>query len=144
MIIKWLFKMTWTMMTWLFNVTIKLSYSKQHDSWYVIEEWLLCNDMDNIEIVVSNDYEIIKIWWINWKLITNWLMYNDMGHVDHLPTYILPTHPPTHELPNPHQFAILWSIQLFQSTHNYLWLNQFQPSNYILNPHWVCNSGASH
>jgi hypothetical protein len=29
----------------------------------MIEEWLLCNDMDNIVIIVLNDYEIIKIWW---------------------------------------------------------------------------------
>ncbi len=59
------------------------------------KEWLPWNDMDNIDIVVSNYYEMTKIWKTNWKLITKWLMYNDMGNVDHLPTY-LPTHPPTY------------------------------------------------
>jgi hypothetical protein len=54
------------------------------------KEWLPCNDMDNTDTVVSNYYEMTKIWRTNWKLITKWLMYNDMGNVDHLPTY-LPT-----------------------------------------------------
>jgi hypothetical protein len=39
----------------------------------VIDVWLkndYCNDMDNIDMVVSSDCEMIKIWKTNWKLIT--------------------------------------------------------------------------
>jgi hypothetical protein len=61
--------MTWTMMTWIFNVTIKISYSKQYDSWYMIEEWLLCNDMDNTDIVVSMIMKLLKYG----EPIENWL-----------------------------------------------------------------------
>jgi hypothetical protein len=46
--------------------------------------------MDNIDMVVLNDYEIIIIWGTSWKLNTKWLIYNDMGNVmtTSLPTYI--------------------------------------------------------
>jgi hypothetical protein len=52
----------------------------EHGNWCMTKEWLLCNDMDNINMAISNDYEMTR----------KWLMYNDMGNVDHLPTY-LPT-----------------------------------------------------
>jgi hypothetical protein len=52
----------------------------------MIKEWLLCNDMDNIDIALSSDYEMTKIWKTNWKLITKQLMYNDISNVEHLPT----------------------------------------------------------
>jgi len=51
----------------------------EHGNWCMTKEWLLCNDMDNINMAISNDYEMTK----------KWLMYNDMGNVDHLPTYLL-------------------------------------------------------
>jgi hypothetical protein len=47
--------MKWKMMALFFNGTIKRLYFEQHDSWYMIEEWLLCNDMDNIDMEISND-----------------------------------------------------------------------------------------
>jgi hypothetical protein len=59
---------------WDYQITIF-----EHGNWCMINEWLLCNDMDNINMVVSNDYEMTR----------KWLMYNDMGNVDHLPTYLL-------------------------------------------------------
>jgi hypothetical protein len=45
--------------------------------------------MDNIDIIVSSDCEMIRLWRTNLKLNTKLLMYNDMGNVDHLPTYLL-------------------------------------------------------
>jgi hypothetical protein len=74
------------MMTWLFNATIKWLYFEQYGNWCMIKEWLLCNDMDNIDIALSSDYEMTKIWKTNWKLITKRLMYNDISNVEHLPT----------------------------------------------------------
>ncbi len=113
MIIKWLFfKRTWTIMTWLFNVTIKWLYFEQHDISCIIEDWLLCNDMDNIDIIISNDYEMIGIWRIHWKIEPKWLMYNDMGNVDHLPIY-LHTCPPTYLLTYiTWQMTIRWKIHV--------------------------------
>jgi hypothetical protein len=54
----------------------------EHGNWCMTKEWLLRNDMDNINMTVSNDYEMTK----------KWLVCNDMGNVDHLlPTYLLAT-----------------------------------------------------
>ncbi len=39
----------------VFNKTIKRLYFEQHGSWCMIKEWLLCNDMDNIDMIISND-----------------------------------------------------------------------------------------
>jgi hypothetical protein len=94
----------WTMMTSLFNMFIKWLYF-EHGSWCT---WLkndYCahfNDIDTMVMIISSDYEIIRIWKINENLTTKWLMYNDMGNVDHLsinlPTQLsfksLPTHLP--------------------------------------------------
>jgi hypothetical protein len=44
--------------------------------------------MDNIDVIVSSDCEMIRLWRINLKLSTKLLMYNDTGNVDHLPTYL--------------------------------------------------------
>jgi hypothetical protein len=52
---KWLlftmFKMTWTMMTWLFNVIIKWLYFEQHDNWWII--WLPCNDINKNNMTID-------------------------------------------------------------------------------------------
>jgi hypothetical protein len=47
-------------------------------------------------MAISNDCEILNMknqLGIDYKM-TN--VQNDMGHVDHLPTYLLTTYPPTH------------------------------------------------
>jgi hypothetical protein len=62
--------MTWIMMTWLFNVTIKWLYFEQHGCWCMIKEWLTCNDMDNIDLTILNDYQMILEYE---EPIRNWL-----------------------------------------------------------------------
>jgi hypothetical protein len=59
-------------MTWLFNATIKWLYFEQYGNWCMIKEWLLCNDMDNIDIAFSSDYERLKYE----EPIGNWLQNN--------------------------------------------------------------------
>jgi hypothetical protein len=52
-----------------------------------MDVWLkndLCNDMNNIDMVILSDYEMIKIWKISWRLITKWLIKNKISDVDHL------------------------------------------------------------
>jgi len=92
-------------MTWLFNATIKWLYFEQYGSWCMIKEWLLCNDMDNIDIAFSSDYEMTKIWGTNWKLTTKQLMYFDIIMLNtYLPNYLLTyifTYPPIHLLTYP-------------------------------------------
>jgi hypothetical protein len=93
MTIRWLlFEMTWTMMTWIFNVIIKWLYLNMViDVWlkydYYVMTWII------LTWKIASDYEMTRIWITSWKLTTKWLMYNDIGNVDHLSTY-LPTQPP--------------------------------------------------
>jgi hypothetical protein len=68
-------------MTWLFNVIIKWLSYEQHGSWCMIKEWLPCNDMDNIDMVVSSDCEMTGIWKTNWKLTTRWLSTSQFGDI---------------------------------------------------------------
>jgi hypothetical protein len=49
-------------MTRIFNAIIKWLSYEQHGSWCMIKEWLPCNDMDNIDMAVSNDCEMTRIW----------------------------------------------------------------------------------
>jgi hypothetical protein len=80
--------MKWKTMTLFFNGIIKRLYFEQHGSWCMIEEWLLCNDM---------------------------------GNVDHLPTNLPTTHPPTYlfTYPPTHSPTYLFTYLLPTYLHNY-------------------------
>jgi hypothetical protein len=58
------------MMIGHFDAIIKWLYFNQHGSWCMIKEWLLSNDMDIIDMVVSSDCEMTRIWKTCWKLTT--------------------------------------------------------------------------
>jgi hypothetical protein len=80
----------------IFQCNYQMTLVSKHGSWCMAKELLLCNETDKFDMVVLNDYEMIRIWRTSWKMTIKWLMYNDMGNVDHLlthPTIYVPTHP---------------------------------------------------
>jgi hypothetical protein len=42
-------------------------YSLKHGHWCMTKELLLCNEMDNIDMVVLSAFEMIGIWRTSWK-----------------------------------------------------------------------------
>lgn len=138
----------------IFQCNYQMTIVSKHGSWCMAKELFLCNEMDNIDMVVLSDYEMIGIWITSWKMTIKWLMYNDMVNVDHLlthphthlhPNYFLPihslTHPPTiHHTTHPTIYVPTHPTYLLQPT--YLPIHLFtylptHPPSYFLQPSYL-------
>jgi hypothetical protein len=102
----------------IFQCNYQMIIVSKHGSWCMAKELSLCNEMDNIDMVILSDYELIGIWITSWKMTIKWLMYSDMGNVDHLLT-----HPHTHLHPN--------YLHAHPLTHPPTYNPPYHPPNYL-------------